>query len=254
MLSHSNSEVNEYDEEASSTDDGKRKREEGTEESPFVKSRKTHRSPPKKTVLGEQVTKKDLNELKTMFLSMMNEIKEMKQDQRSLIEETKGLREEVESLKGENELMKRRIQEMELRMEREDKEKRRNNVIVKGIDLKHNTAEAEKFFKDKLGSQVKVNTIIEPQKGKDKLISVVKLNSRQDKELIMENKNKLRGTGVYIDNDLTKTESSVQKQLRDIAKEERQKGKTVKVAFQKIYIEGRCWEWNAENNSIQPKN
>ena len=52
----------------------------------------------------------------------------------------------------------------------------------------------------------------------------------------MKNKSKLHGEDRFIDNDMTKTEREIQKALRSRAKEEREKGNTAKVGYQKILI------------------
>lgn len=54
----------------------------------------------------------------------------------------------------------------------------------------------------------------------------------EDKEEVIKNKHKLKGTQIYLDHDLTKTENEIQKKLREIAKNER--GKAVNVGYKKI--------------------
>jgi hypothetical protein len=45
---------------------------------------------------------------------------------------------------------------------------------------------------------------------------------------------------MYIDDDLTKEERETQKKLRELAREERDRGKRVKIGYRKIQING---EW-----------
>jgi hypothetical protein len=49
---------------------------------------------------------------------------------------------------------------------------------------------------------------------------------------------------MYIDDDLTENERNIQKRLREHAKEERQKGKIVKVKYQKLIIDNVTWKWD----------
>ena len=49
---------------------------------------------------------------------------------------------------------------------------------------------------------------------------------------------------------MTKEERIIQKKLRRIAQLERNKGKRIKVGYQKIIIEGETWRWNKEKNGI----
>jgi hypothetical protein len=76
---------------------------------------------------------------------------------------------------------------------------------------------------------------------------VADLESWGEKRKVMENKRKLRekkGKRVYIEDDLTKKERDIQKELRALAKEERQKGLRVKVGYKKIWIEGKGFRWD----------
>ncbi|KAK9717620.1 hypothetical protein QE152_g23649 [Popillia japonica] len=52
----------------------------------------------------------------------------------------------------------------------------------------------------------------------------------------MKNKSKLKGSKHYIESDFTKSEEKIQKKLREIAKEEKVKGKIAVVKYQKIKI------------------
>ena len=51
----------------------------------------------------------------------------------------------------------------------------------------------------------------------------VELRCLKDKIAIMKNKNKLKGTDIYIDDDLTKQERDIQRTLKMRAIEERQR-------------------------------
>jgi hypothetical protein len=70
---------------------------------------------------------------------------------------------------------------------------------------------------------------------------------------LWKNKRKLRekkGKRVYIEDDLTKKERDIQKELRALAKEERQKGLRVKVGYKKIWIEGKGFRWDEEKEKL----
>ena len=73
-----------------------------------------------------------------------------------------------------------------------------------------------------------------------------RVNSFDTKMKIMKNKFKLKGIdkSLYIDDDLTKTEADVQKQLRDMAVIERKKNNTVKVGYRKICVNGNWRNWD----------
>jgi len=55
-----------------------------------------------------------------------------------------------------------------------------------------------------------------------------------EKRMIMEKKNKLKGTTIYVDDDLTKNERERQSAMRVWAKSEREKGMSVKVGIGRV--------------------
>ena len=73
----------------------------------------------------------------------------------------------------------------------------------------------------------------------------VELNTLDDKINVMKNKSKLMGQDCFIDSDMTKRERDIQQLLRKRAREEREKGNTVKVGYQKIMINNQWVKWEA---------
>ena len=64
----------------------------------------------------------------------------------------------------------------------------------------------------------------------------VQLNTLKDKINIMKKKSKLHGEDTFIENYMTKIEREIQKTLKSCVKDEREKGNTAKVGYQKILI------------------
>jgi hypothetical protein len=76
--------------------------------------------------------------------------------------------------------------------------------------------------------------------NKDKMV-LVKIESWEQKKNIMLNKSKLnerKGERMYIDDDLTNEENKTQKKLKEVAREERDRGKREKIRSRKIQING----------------
>lgn len=67
----------------------------------------------------------------------------------------------------------------------------------------------------------------------------------------MENKYKLKNKGIFIENDLTIEERATQFNLREIVREEKQKGNTVKISYKKIHINGNTYEWKKGTGLIK---
>lgn len=69
--------------------------------------------------------------------------------------------------------------------------------------------------------------------GGERKIILTGLDSWETKQEVMKNKSKLKGSSIYIDNDLTRKERDIQGNLVEIAKEEVKKGNRVRIGFRK---------------------
>jgi hypothetical protein len=75
---------------------------------------------------------------------------------------------------------------------------------------------------------------------------LTKIESWEQKKDIMLNKSKLKerkGQRMYTDDDLTNGEKKAQKKLREVAREERVRGKRVKIGDKKIQINREWFIW-----------
>jgi len=55
---------------------------------------------------------------------------------------------------------------------------------------------------------------------------------------------------IFIDDDLTKKEREIQNHLREKAKEERRKGNRAKIGYAKIWVNDKCYWWNAREKRL----
>uniref|UniRef100_A0A1Y1M2F4 Uncharacterized protein n=1 Tax=Photinus pyralis TaxID=7054 RepID=A0A1Y1M2F4_PHOPY len=257
-----------YDNEDSSTDEGKRKRskdeEEGSEDSSISRKetsspdkKKIHRSPGKM----EQKENAKIDQILGILQNLSIEVNQIRTDQREYNKELKKLKEENEMIRKENNSIKKEFKEMKEqldetneRLERLERERRRNNVVVSGLELDNDPSSLKEdignFIQQELGVGVNIKTAfkIGPK------LCLIQLETFEDKIKILQNKMKLRNMGeekVFINNDLTRKERDIDKQIRKRAEEERKLGKTVKIGYQKITIEGREWRWNRRKNAVE---
>ena len=193
---------------------------------------------------------------------MKGEMSEIRKGQKEYREEILAIKREHESLKREFELSRRENEEirgelnsLKKTIERLERDKREKNVVMTGLkidtaDTKTLRETTEKFLEQHLEVKVRV-------KAAHKLgqrTCLVQLENLQDKEDIMRNKQKLKklsGGVVYINNDVSVEERNMQKQIRERAREEKKRGKTVKVGFHRIEIEGEEWKWNRNLNELE---
>ncbi|KAK9739351.1 hypothetical protein QE152_g9156 [Popillia japonica] len=109
-------------------------------------------------------------------------------------------------IKKENEGIKKELIDMKMYIERLEKEKRKNNIVVKGLEIREKELEKIKelinsFVKEQLGITAEIKTAT---KLREK-IYVIELHKEDDKKQIMQNKRKLRDLKmekIFIDNDL----------------------------------------------------
>lgn len=198
-----------------------------------------------------------MREMISMMKEIMKELKEIKTEQSTYLKE-------IVTIKKENKELKERVVELENKMEKMDKEKRKLNIIIKGTEFegKPENKTVQKFIEEKIGVVAKITEVQQVGREKDnRKVVRATVENMESKIRIMTNKNKLKGTRCYIDDDLTDEEQKIQKSLREIAKVEKAKGKRVVVGYQKIRIGEEWIRWHSESDKmsayksvVNPKN
>lgn len=237
----------------------------------FKKSKKIIRSPEQRIAEKERNKKQQQpcvsseNRENRENSESMEELKElMKQIIRDMAQNTSDLKEEIREIKQEmknkeerwelekHQLMER-VEILENKLEIGEKLKRKNNIVLKGVRITEGAErqEVENFLATKLQIPTRIEKARVLNNDKRFPIVVAEVGTYDEKQKIMRGKNKLKGTTIYIDNDLTREERYIQKELRNIAKEERGKGKSVKIKYQKLLIKGKVYKWNRQVNGGQ---
>ena len=128
--------------------------------------------------------------------------------------------------------------------EKKEKQERKNNIIFTGrmdTELKGDQVRLKNYLQEKCRKLTNTNVELQEicyiatnRKGMD--IFRTRVNNFDIKMKIMKNKFKLTeiDKNFYIDDDLTKTEADIQKQLREMAAIERKKNNRVKVGYRKL--------------------
>ncbi|KAJ3650199.1 hypothetical protein Zmor_021901 [Zophobas morio] len=215
-------------------DNQKRKRE--TSFSPSSEGQRVQRK-------QKRVQAGDMDEVKNIFKTLMEEIAEMKRDQRA--HQT-----EVTTLREENQKLTEKLERVEQHLEKLEKAERRNNIVIKGGKLQGSeiTAEVEELLKNKVGIQTKIQDARLVSEKYD--IVVAKIENWDTKRAIMKQKNKLKGSKTFIEDDYTKQESEIQKKIRGIAAAEKGKGVEAKVGYKKMIWAGEVWHWDTKLDKL----
>lgn len=147
-----------------------------------------------------------------------------------------------------------RIKEIERSIQIKDREKRKRNVIVKGLKVGVGDArkEVEKIMEE-LGAEVKIREVKRIRAGREEWgeMMCVELASTDEKGRVMEKKSKLKGSNIWIDEDLTWEERKRRECIRRVVKEEREKGNKVIIGKYGIKINGEWWEWDKEKKVVR---
>lgn len=241
------------------------------EQKVFCKSAKIQRSPQKQQVDEVKKDNPEKGELEEMepVLKKLDEIKaELKEESnkkhKDLMTEIRKVQEEFQAAKAEWKKraeewrqekveLEARITKLENSIEKQEREKRRNKVVIKGISVEESQMEEkveQQILKDKLKSSAKVKKAFSVKGNDNKQIIIVELNSWEEKQEVMNRKSLLKGTNIYIESDLTREEMKIQAELRKIMRTEKENGKKVKMGYQKLIIDDIRYDWDTTKQGI----
>ncbi|XP_024878153.1 WD repeat-containing protein 87-like, partial [Temnothorax curvispinosus] len=88
-----------------------------------------------------------------------------------------------------------------------------------------------------VGYEKGIKDVFEIGKRKEKAI-LVKMEKYEDKRKLMEKRMNMKGSGIFVDDDLTIKERTRQKEIRAWAKNERERGTTVKIEYNRAFKNG----------------
>ncbi|XP_025160330.1 trichohyalin-like [Harpegnathos saltator] len=144
-------------------------------------------------------------------------------------------------------LSEREIGKIKKLVVEKEKEERRGNVVIKGWEIgdRITNKKAEEFIKKELDVEIKVKRC--RISGK---VVVVSLEEEEMKREIMRNKRKLKGKSIFIENDLMWEERKIQEKMGKWVGKERRKGKTVKMGFARVMIDGNWEKWEEIEEEI----
>lgn len=96
--------------------------------------------------------------------------------------------------------LEKRVENLEWEKERRDREMRRNNRVIKGMDKRGDNRidqEVKKFIKVNLKMEIEVRRVFKIQTGRNKSIVVAELKNWEQKKELMIRKRELK-VGIFI--------------------------------------------------------
>ena len=121
--------------------------------------------------------------------------------------------------------------------------------------------QVEEFLKVKLEAGEKVrrvswlgkNTNINNNNNRNRGV-LVQMETLEAKRRVMRNRRLLKGSRIYVDDDLTRSEREIHKKLGEQAKKEEAGGRKVKRGYMKLIIDGVCWKWDERRGKLEKQN
>lgn len=201
---------------------------------------------------GSSINRKELEKkVEEKDESMESVINTLKKNIESIEDKMK----KVSKITEEIEVKENTIDEIVRWKEDIEKEEKKNNLIIFGWDSRGivNKEQVSKFFMEELGTSATSENIDEVKsigRSENKMI-LVKMKTLKNKKEIFENRWKLKGKKMFIENDRTKKEIEDQKELARRAYIARREGRKVRVGFQKMWIDDELWLWDGKEKLLR---
>lgn len=146
-----------------------------------------------------------------------------------------------------------RIKEVKRRLEFQEREKRRRNILIKGIEVKEGKRrEAIEGILRVMEAKVDIAGYkrIEGESGKGKEMIWVRLGSEEQRREISTKRGSLRGREEKIVEDWTWKERKMRWKLEEIARKEEREEKRVWIGYGRIKMDDQWWRWDVEKEML----
>lgn len=142
--------------------------------------------------------------------------------------------------------------ELLMRVDKLEQEQRRKKVVVSGLDCQPEEVadKMKEAMKGAGGAAIDLQDIRKIITKSSQIKFVATCASVDDKRKLMLAKRNMKvdGKPIFVDDDLTPTEQSIQFKARLFAKEQRASGKKAAVAYRKVWIDGICHQYDEEQD------
>lgn len=194
--------------------------------------------------MGEQ--KVDMERIEEMFAKLSGQMKMIDNKLEQIRADNAGLREENGRLKAQLMQQGRDIESL-------DRELRRKNLVIKGVNDKEDekreeTKEETEKILQKIGVNIDMKTEIDEIKrlgrykeGRQRPI-LMKLTTGNSKMRVLQKTKELKGTNVWIEEDYTKETQEERRRLIPHLKEARRQGLKAQLRYDKLLIEDKIYE------------
>ncbi|XP_031779776.1 meiosis-specific nuclear structural protein 1-like [Nasonia vitripennis] len=146
----------------------------------------------------------------------------------------------------------RDVMQMKRMLVEKERSGNQNVIVIKGLEIDENkepvNATVVKFLKDKLNVEIIIGSHNIRVKAK---VIVIRLRNANDKETIMQNKNKLAETKLFIDHYRSYEERKRQEEISAWVREKKEKGLQLKTGFGKILYKDTWVRWEDKERLLE---
>lgn len=135
-----------------------------------------------------------------------------------------------------------------------ERERRKKNLVFKGVrKVEGGSMEEIKNICREIGVDIEIEEIRKIKTGREEKgdMLIVKVMSEENKRKILENKRKLKGGSIWIEEDLSFKERKMRWNLRRVAEEERRRERAVRMGNGRIWIENAWWFWDEDEEVLR---
>lgn len=180
--------------------------------------------------------------VKSLSRKLKGEISLLKDSRDELMKELSLLKEK----EREREYQESRVRKLEWKVESNERQIKRKNLIMRGVDTSENENIVKERVKEVIGT-IQEGIIPEVVKVCGRVAKegrvLIKFKSEEDRNIVRESRHKLKGRKEWVEKDLTWWERRTQWELRKLAAELEREGKSVKVMLGMIWIDEKWWKW-----------
>lgn len=149
------------------------------------------------------------------------------------------------ALEGELSTLRATVSNHQHLLEIQQREVRRNNIIIAGLDQEIENENQLEVTSEFLQTKLSINSLqpirarrLGRTQERKKRLMLVTMASFNDKREVMKAKSKLKGSGIYINDDLTPSQRQHRNKLLQMCRAARSDGKQAFIRGPKIIVEG----------------
>lgn len=230
-------------------------REERSMIAAFQGGGRTQRSPVEERTKKKGKHSEGSDEIYNLFLEQIREIREelriMREERKEDIERHRAEREEWKSEISE---VRKELSFYKTRLERMEARERENNIIFRGVEETQEQENTNEVVRNVIGNKMECanfkigNAVRLGRKEEGRIRPIlVKAENKEEKTRIFRMRTKLKGTKIYVEDDLAREEREKRRGMLRRMQVLRGEGKNVYVrGFNKLMIDGKLYQYKCD--------